>query len=136
MRQSTGLRQEVERAAHDPHVVRVQQVRCQGGLGRLVLHVPIEMRAAQAPPQLLLGGGEEVLGDIVGAFDDGQDAAAGVPHHGMPEQAVAVALQIIEDDRFRPVVRRGGSLSPLRGDPLAQPVMVGLGGGFNRLRAR
>ena len=67
--------QSLERAAHDAHIVRVQQVRCQGGLHRLILHVAPEIRAPRAPPRLLLGGGEEVLGDVVGAFDHGDDPA-------------------------------------------------------------
>ena len=128
-----GLRQVVQRAAHDAHVVRAQQVRGQRGLRRLVFHVPPEMRAAQPPPQLLLGGGEEVLGDIVRALHDGEDLAVGSPRHGMPEQAVDVAVQVREDHRLRSVV---GPARLLGGDLLAQLVMVGLGGGLDRLQVR
>ena len=66
-----GLRQTVQRAAHDAHVFRAQQVCGQRGLRRLVFHVPAEMGAAQPPPQLLLGDGEEMLGHMVGALHDG-----------------------------------------------------------------
>ena len=55
-----------------PPVVEAQQVRRQRGLRRLVFHVATEMRADQAPPQLLLGGGEEMLVEIVGALRDGE----------------------------------------------------------------
>ena len=99
-----GLRQAVQRAAHDAHVVGAQQVGRQSGLRRLVFHVAPEMRAAQAPPQLLLRGGEEMLGDIVGALHDGQHATAGIACHGMTEQAVAVAVQAGQHHRFGPVV--------------------------------
>ena len=91
------------------------------------------MRAAQVPPQLLLGDGEELLGEIVGARHDGERPTAGTSRHGMPEQAVAVAVQVSEDHRFRPVVAQP---RPLGGYPLAQTVMVSLGGRLDRLQPR
>ena len=46
-----GLRQPVQRAAQDVHVVRMPQVGGQGGLGRLVLQVAPQMGAAHTAPQ-------------------------------------------------------------------------------------
>ena len=54
----------------------------------------------------------------------------------MPEQAVAVAIQVVEHDCFRQVAARGGSLRSLSGDPLAEPFAVGLHGGCYRLQSR
>ena len=74
----------VERAAQDLHIAWMPQVRGQGGLGRLVLHVAPQMRAAQTPAQALLDGGEEVLDDVVGAVDDRHRPAPAIAGHRMP----------------------------------------------------
>lgn len=65
-----GLGQLVEHPAHDATIVRVQQLRGRGGLRRLVFHIAPQLRAPQAPAQLMLGGGEGVLGCVVGAVGD------------------------------------------------------------------
>ena len=56
-----GPGQLVERAAQDPDVVGMLQIRSQGGLGRLVLQVAPQVGAAQAAAQALLGDGEGLL---------------------------------------------------------------------------
>ena len=118
------VRQLVERTAHDAHVVRVPQVRRQGGLRRLVFQIAAQLGAAQSPPQALFRNGEEVLDDVVGAVDDDHRPARAIAGHGMPAQPGAVAVQVSEDDRLGRAQDRAGGL--LRGDPLAQLPAVAL----------
>ena len=106
------------------------QVRCQGGLGRLVLHVAAQMGAAQTAAQALLGGREELLDDMVGALDNRHRPALVIAGHGMAPQPVTVAIQIVENDPLRIV---GSQTAEGRGpDPLAQVLMVAPQVGSNR----
>ena len=70
------------------------------------------MGSSQAPPQLALGLGEELLGGFVRAGDDRQDATGGVAHDRMSEGLVLVAVEIVQHDGFRPGVG-GGRLHAL-----------------------
>ena len=65
---SEGLRQLVQRASQDAHVVRMPQVGGQGDLGRLVIQIAPQMGAAHTAPQALLGGAEKLLDDVVCAL--------------------------------------------------------------------
>ena len=106
------------------------QVRCQGGLGGLVLHVASQMGAAQTAAQALLGGREELLDDIVGAVDNRHRPALLITGHGMAPQPVTVAVQIVENDPLRIVASQ---TAEGRGpDPLAQVLMVAPQVGSNR----
>lgn len=54
---------------------------------------------------------EEVFGHVVGTFDDGDDDAIVVALDGVTEEAIAVALEILEDDRARGGVGAGGAFT-------------------------
>ena len=130
-----AMRQLFQRAANDPHIVGVLQVRRQSSLCRLILHVTTELCATQAPAQILFGKAGEVFGDVIRAFDHGDDLARVVERHGTPEQAVAVAIQIIEHDRFRQGAKRLCSIRPVLGDPPTQVFVVSLRVGLDLLQA-
>ena len=129
------MRQLFQRAANDPHIVGVLQVRRQSSLCRLILHVTTELCATQAPAQILFGKAGEVFGDVIRAFDHGDDLARVVERHGTPEQAVAVAIQIIEHDRFRQGAKRLCSIRPVLGDPPTHVFVVSLRVGLDLLQA-
>ena len=100
----------------------------------LVLHGPTEVGIPQAPTQAALVAGEEVLGGIVGALDDRHGASALVVCDGMPEELVAIAVQIAQHDGFRRRARSWGLLHALAellaesGDPAGERFAFGRGG--------
>ena len=111
----------------------IEQVGSQGNLGRLVLHVPAQVGAPHASAQTALGLGEELLGRVVGAFDDGHYAARLVASDGMPAQSVLVALQVLQHDRLG----HGSSVARTvrkRLDALAEGVAVSLQACGHRLQ--
>ena len=62
----------------------------------------------QAPTQAALVAGEEVLGRISGALDNRHGAPALVVCDGMPEELVAIPVQLAEHNGFRRRARLGG----------------------------
>ena len=84
------------------------------------------------PAQALLGGGEEVLGDVVGAVDDGHSPARAIASHRLSAQLVAVAVELAENDRLRQAL--DGPARALLLDPLARGLPVALQGGGDRLQ--
>ena len=124
----------VEAAAQNVHVGGVQQVGGQGGLVWLVGQVAAQMGAPEAAAQGLLGGGELLLEDVVGADHDGDGLAARIAHDRMTAQARAIALQIGQHEGVGGV----GRLAVVAGglDALTElPLVVLQVGGQRRQRA-
>ena len=67
----------------------------------------------QAAAQAELGAGEGVLGSLVGALHDRREASALVVCDGMPEELVAITVQVAEHDGFRRRARHAGLLHGL-----------------------
>ena len=125
------MRQLVEGAAHDAHIVGIAQVGDEGRLGRLVFHGAAQMGPPETAAQALLGAGEELFQDVVGAGDYRHDATAGVAHRRVAAEVLAIAVQIVQHEGFGRVLRAvvGQSL-----DALAQSLVVVLEVAGNRLQ--
>ena len=126
-----GLGQLVERAAHDAHIVGVAQVGDEGCLGRLVFHVAPQMGPPETATQALLGVGEKLFQDIVGARHDRHDWTARRTHHRVAAELLAIAVQIVQQEGFGRI-RRAVVRQVL--EKLAQSLVVALEVGGQRLQ--
>lgn len=77
------------------HIDGTAQVGDEGRLGRLVFHVTAQMGLPETPAQALLGAGEEVFENVVGACDKRHDATARVAHERVTAGVFAMAVQIV-----------------------------------------
>lgn len=121
----------VERAAHDAHIVGVAQVRDEGRLGRLVFHVAAQMGPSETAAHALLGAGEKLLQDIVGARHDRHHSTARLAHHRMAAELLAIAVQIVQHEGCGRV--RLAVVVPVL-DALAQSLVIVLEVGGKRLQ--
>jgi len=88
----------VQGAAEHSHVVGPAQIGNVGGLGGLLFHVSAEVGPSDSSAEPLLLVAEEMLGDVIGPLDDRDDVPVFVSKHGMAEEPVGVALEVVDDD--------------------------------------
>ena len=97
---SESCRQVFKRSAQDADIIRVLEVVDEGNLSGLLLHVTTEVGPAEPTAEALLRLSEELLEDVVGSLDHGHERAVLVASHGVTEELVAVAIQVVEDHRL------------------------------------
>ena len=121
----------VKRAATDSHVARIKRISRQSRLCRLVLHVSAEVGTPQPAARVASRLEEEVLGRIVGAFDERRGLTGRIECDRMTEELALVAVEIGEHDRYSPAVC-GARPCPLGGDAPTQILVAGLDSGGDR----